>query len=98
MQLTEKHIFFLDNVEIDTEFQSEQIRHDTSNILCKHYCGGYHIDTKSEFIELKGLDVKNIREEYDDDIEEFVTTYPCNVCEFTFNDLDKLKHYVKGDH
>ena len=65
-----------------------QFKYDSSNILCEHYCaswelsgGGYHIDTKDEFKELKGVHVNHITEEYDNDIEDFVKTYyPCNIC------------------
>ena len=32
--------------------------------------------------------LKNISEEYDDDIEEFFKTYPCNVCEFRVDNMD----------
>ena len=83
------------NILEPIEKYSDEFEYDSRNILCEHYCtnwelsgGGFHIDTLDEFSEFKGVNVKNISEEYDDNIEYFIKTYPCNVCEFKCNYLD----------
>ena len=102
----QKHAEVFDDMdENNEETDTEQFRYDSSNVLCEHYCtswelsgGGHHIDTQEEFFELRGVNVKNISDKYDENTEDFIQIYPCNICEFNSNDLDKLKNHIREKH
>ena len=106
LEPAETHSDVLHDTDSNTnETDTEQFRYDSGNILCEHYCTnwelsgpGYHMDTQVEFNELRGVNVKNISEEYDDNMEDFIKTYPCNVCEYKCNDLDELTDHIRKKH
>ena len=44
---------------------------------------------KDKFDELRGVNIKHVTEEYE--IEDFVKTYPCNICESKCNKINEEK-------
>ena len=88
---------------MNTDFK--EIESEVNNMMCSKYCsdeefsgGGFHACDENDFIEHQGIDVKNISERYDPIVNDFIKTYPCNVCEFKCEDEEEIKLHIKTYH
>ena len=101
----EKFEDILTVADANNDFDLNNCDYDAENVIHSNYCscdeisgGGFHACENNEFKEIRGVNIKQISERYDPDDNDFIQIYPCNVCDFSCEDLDEVKTHINKVH